>query len=501
MDLFAQGVFSFDNYALGDNLENDIGKITGLDAEVKLDEAAGVTISGNVEFSMVYGLSNNERSVLANLSTLDGTTFNTVALALGTDPVQIDVDGVAVDAGGGDTTIPVTGHGFSTNEGVYISGTKNYDGHYIIQATAANSVDITATFVAETFTLSAFIEESPSLSRRITFHWLNGHELVQASEKDYPLVFEIRGGTTAGNPTADNIPGNQAILEVNEFRLRIGFDLVAKPEIYFAECEGREYGGFIGGRGSNYSAGSMIEDPAGIIESILRAEVGLLDADIDLPSFIDAENTAIKSRINFHSDNEMDSNLAIRQISEQSTFAFFYSAAGKAKLVDLSDTTPTTAARGVHPIIIPFSHIKKDSLKISKERKIFNTLTYKSRFQQEYDKFRDTTLLTDATSVTNFGTRPYEAKWPNLAGSSASTIAAFLVGTDGIFSNQHNFIQFETLGYLYADLEIGDWFEMSVDIDPHLLLFGDSWLNHQFLPIGITQLEDSTKIIGIELFG
>lgn len=499
-DLFAQALFSLDNYATGDNLENDLGKITGLDAEVKLSAGAGVSFSGNVEFEMVWGTDGNERSPLATLGTLTGATFNTVNLALGADSIQIDVDGIAVQ-NGGNVELPVTGHGLSVNDGVYITGTKNYDGHYVIATTPdANTVGIPSSFTAETFTLSAKIEESPNLANRITWHWLNGHQLVQASGKDYPLVFSIQASTTVGGPGGDGTPGNQVVIRVHEFRLKVDFDLVAKPTIFFAECEGRKYGAWISGRSSNYSAGDMIEDPAGIIESILRDELGLIDADIDMPSFINAENTSVKARINLHSGNEIDSNRVIRQLTEQSSFLFFYSAAGKAKLIDLNDKTPTTATRGAHPVVIPFSHIKEGSLKISKASKIFNSLTYKSRFQQEYNAFRDTTILEDAASIAAFGTRPYIAKWPNLAGASADAIAEFLVGTNGIFSNQHNVIQFEALGDLYSDLEMGDWFEMNVNLDPHVLLYGSSWFGHQFLPLAISKLEDSTKIMGIELF-
>ena len=48
--------------------------------------------------------------------------------------------------------------------------------------------------------------------------------------------------------------------------------------------------------------------------------MGLASADIDLPSFINAENTSVKARANVHNGNTMTAFELIRRISEQSTF-------------------------------------------------------------------------------------------------------------------------------------------------------------------------------------
>jgi hypothetical protein len=56
----------------------------------------------------------------------------------------------AADAGGGLTRLAITGHGMLVGNQIIIAGTTNYDGIHTIQAVAANTIDITATFVAET---------------------------------------------------------------------------------------------------------------------------------------------------------------------------------------------------------------------------------------------------------------------------------------------------------------------------------------------------------------
>ena len=57
----------------------------------------------------------------------------------------------AVDAGSGVVTIPSTAHGFAVGSQVYISGSTNYDGMHTITAVAANTFNINAAYVEETF--------------------------------------------------------------------------------------------------------------------------------------------------------------------------------------------------------------------------------------------------------------------------------------------------------------------------------------------------------------
>ncbi len=57
----------------------------------------------------------------------------------------------AVDKGGGNVGIPVTGHGFGNTDIVTIAGTTNYNGDFPIVSQTTNEVVIEATFVSETF--------------------------------------------------------------------------------------------------------------------------------------------------------------------------------------------------------------------------------------------------------------------------------------------------------------------------------------------------------------
>lgn len=76
----------------------------------------------------------------------DELIFNGAAATNGT----LDND-VAVDAGGGLVTIPITGHGLKVGSMIHIAGSAAYDGNYVIQAVAANTITVKAAYVIEEF--------------------------------------------------------------------------------------------------------------------------------------------------------------------------------------------------------------------------------------------------------------------------------------------------------------------------------------------------------------
>ena len=58
----------------------------------------------------------------------------------------------ATDETGGVVGIPLAGHGYSTGDQILLNGTTNYDGvHTVLASSVAGQIDITATYVAETF--------------------------------------------------------------------------------------------------------------------------------------------------------------------------------------------------------------------------------------------------------------------------------------------------------------------------------------------------------------
>lgn len=276
----------------------------------------------------------------------------------------------------------------------------------------------------------------------------------------------------------------------------------------FVACKGRKYGTWIDSRSSNYSSGDCITDPAGIIESLLRDELGLTDTEIDLASFINAENTSVEMRINITSANTGDSDSIIQRICKQSTFTYFFNAQSMVRLIPLNDNTPTINAT------IPWCHILNEKITISKWTDIINKMIVSSRWQAEYDSFADVTTYNNTTSQSaraigvDNGIFKYAASWENLAGTSAAHVANHFIRSadgsasdnDGLWANDHIIIEFETPAFFYSHLQIGDWIELDTSVDPHIKCFGESWSGKQFLITGLTQTADSTKIKAIELF-
>lgn len=71
----------------------------------------------------------------------------------GTTPnsrVYLDAE-AAVDAGGGEVTIPALAHGLTQNDSVVFHGPTNYSGPYTIASVTTDTFNITATYEAETF--------------------------------------------------------------------------------------------------------------------------------------------------------------------------------------------------------------------------------------------------------------------------------------------------------------------------------------------------------------
>lgn len=74
---------------------------------------------------------------------------------------QQTVDATAVvDNGDGTVEVPLTAHGLTDSDIIYISGTANYDGLYALGSQAnTDSITITATYVAETLIGSETVEQ------------------------------------------------------------------------------------------------------------------------------------------------------------------------------------------------------------------------------------------------------------------------------------------------------------------------------------------------------
>jgi hypothetical protein len=309
--------------------------------------------------------------------------------------------------------------------------------------------------------------------------------------------------TNANSALADGTVDNYTTGRIYSLRAKLEYKPGEMPDVAYGAIEGRVYGSWINSRSSNYESGDVIEDPSGIIESILRDICGLSSTYIDTTSFTACESPTIKSRINFHDDNIMTVFDAIQQLSEQSLFAFIFHSSGKAALIKL--TTAGSTSR-----IINYSWLKENTLKLHKSSHLINKIRLWSRWHEELGEYIDFATVENTTSQTNYGrTNTYNARWPNINGPVATLVANHYVrkadggstDDDGLWASQHIIIKFETVGIINVDLQIGDWIECDAEsFDSRLLCYGMSWSGLKFLVTSIKKDLTSTKIEAIKLF-
>lgn len=415
-------ICAFEDYASGDDLTNEIGRMTAMQIQIMMDEASGFPgwlIGNTPSISLAYGPANADTETLASgIGALTGAFYN--------------------------NDVPLTGD------------TKDWQ-------------------------------------TNIAWHMRSGSDAMAAAGKDYPIIFFVSGVATSG---ADSVVGNTQFIDIFQARLRIDFDLKKSvvAQSFWVEGEGREYDSWITGRSSNYSSGDCITDPAGIIESLMRGELGLADASFDLPSFIEAENTSVSMRLNLHDENKALFSDIVKQICEQSTFSFVWRPNGQARLIDL------TAAPGSVDRTILYSDIDGD-IEIGQETFMINELIVESRFLPEDNKYYEVDTYSDATAQSNYGVFTYRAKWPNICGTSKTHVAEHLVDTGAIWSSQHTVLKFRTHGFSNADLELGDWISFqSGPFDAKMKVYGVSVSGKKFLIVSVEYKLDYTEFEVIELY-
>lgn len=326
-------------------------------------------------------------------------------------------------------------------------------------------------------TATGFLTDSAvlTLTKGIPGTWQYSAAYDDCKEKSGPFYITVYGHRAGGDGTSEN--WNLVAVHHAYIRMVYGYD---SPANGWAACQGMAYGSWITGRSSNYSSGDVIQDPAGIVESIARDRMDVATANVDLTSFIDCESWSIQARLNITDDNAMTALEAIDLITQQSTFAVIFTADGKLRAVNLNVTSPSSDKT------IYYHDLVEGSLELKRSDFIVNDMTILSRWQAEYGVFRDSSIYTDAGSQAIYGTRKYPGtlEWPCILATSASTVANALVGTNtkGLWDQAHIIVTFTTVGLKHIDIEIGDWISFdATSFDPRLKCYGATWGSREFL--------------------
>lgn len=109
----------------------------------------------------------------------------------------------AVDKGGGEVGIPITGHGFEVGQTVTIDGSVNYDGDFVINSETADEIVITATYVAETFAGTETVESGREIILKSDLLALWTAISEQPTARMQPPLEFVDTHTVRVNATAD----------------------------------------------------------------------------------------------------------------------------------------------------------------------------------------------------------------------------------------------------------------------------------------------------------
>lgn len=328
----------------------------------------------------------------------------------------------------------------------------------------------------------------------IIWHPLDGKD-NKSGTGTLPIMLVIYCQASGGDSTTDN----SSLIDVFGVYLRLYYKS-NEHENYWAVCKGLVYDTWINSRSSNYSSGDLIEDPAGIIESILRDVLGLSSSDIDLTSFIGAEDTNMKLRVNLHDHNQKTARNKIREIAQQSNFLFNFNAIGEAKLIPLTETSPTSD-RTFH-----IDRIKGRDIKPYQSSVILNDVDIFANFQQETETYAYENSIADSSSITQFGSHTAEIRWNDVGNATTIDELEKFYFEDGsnvtMLNCPHVVVEFETVGVDDFDLDIGDYIDFdSGSVDPVILYPGGaSWSGKEFLVFDYDKRLDGVKIRAIEYY-
>jgi hypothetical protein len=372
--------------------------------------------------------------------------------------------------------------------------------------------------------------------------WFPFPKPVRLVGNNFTTPLMLLGGITAVESNSpDGILWNQQLLTIGQLRLFVGANLPADDKtLIYAEGSGRGFDSWIdhARRSNTYSSGQVIEDPAFIIESILRRELGLAgsivnestrinptytaddsvaDTEIDTESFDLAgfatstpNNARIKMKVVLNEQKPAFEH--INNILKQSTLWLSIDPISRVRCNNLNGVTQTYAGTDMVRRFITRQEILPGSLKISYTDSIVNKLSVETQYQHEYQAYSGSfdgnyqvfDKYSNPGSRSSYGECPMDKQsWNYLDRTSANYLAGRLVGdADSVLARTHEVIEFATPSFYNCDLQLGDWISLdSQSCDPWIKRpGGSSWLGARYCIISLSQQWTQTKIKAVKYF-
>ena len=269
--------------------------------------------------------------------------------------------------------------------------------------------------------------------------------------------------------------GGEIIATVSALRLRVKYKRPLNNRIrIFAECTGRKYGSWIddGGRSNSYNEGDLIENPAFIIESILRDELGLANSEIDTSNFDSAGGKLESWDMALSLTELINSDKLFQKFGQQCKCAFFFNSQNLADVAFLDETIETSDdGFGITEIDTPFITTAQGDIKtlINEVKMLYSPINIDSFFG--YNETENTTSQTDYKIKIS-----KDVKAPNIYLASVATLLAdHITGASGYFKDLNPFIIVPLLDFEKGHWVIGDIIEPDDTINATLKLLNDDF--------------------------
>jgi hypothetical protein len=289
------------------------------------------------------------------------------------------------------------------------------------------------------------------------------------------------------------------------------FTTPAKIDYVYCSGKGRIYGDWIDNdsRNQGYNEDDLIENPVYIIEDVLRSELSLATANIDVTTFDASGNTtnghigdiysdAVSDiKFSFSQNKFINSRDLINRISKQILSWVFLSGNGKYKIKTLRRTSDYSSANRT----IDFNDIQLDKISLTPIGNVRNDITIS--FAKDYGQNQFLSSVNPSVDSTSSGTtvngNNQTLKLEMDADIIDTTTATKLAEAyREIFKNRKEIISFSCLGAKNNDLEIGDIILFS-NWDSNIKIYGSAMGTDYYIIQSISKAPDGSKIKAIKV--
>lgn len=273
--------------------------------------------------------------------------------------------------------------------------------------------------------------------------------------------------------------GETIVAVVDQVRYRIDyFPPINISTRIFVECTGRKFGSWIdeGGRSNSYNENDLIENPAHIIESVLRDELGLSASDVDVASFDSVGGDLSSWDIAANIGSQIRSDLLFARIGFQSKTHTFFDSQGTAKIGILDDSgTSSDESFGKDDIE------RRKEIKISQGdiKQLINSVDvlWTPEIPDGEFGFQRNSSDTNSSSITTHRITKHKTlkAYYIYNDTVAGNFSDHFVASGGYWKDLQEILEVTMANWEYIYLEIGDIIHPNSDINDIVKLFNDDF--------------------------